>query len=198
MANIELIENQLIYLRECLKPFQIFTDAEWTIFSSGLQHQVLKKKELLCNIGDVYQSMAFVTKGAFRHFFEKEGEIITKYFNFKGEMAISYTSFITGKSSYVGVEAIDNTEILVLSKNELETLSKHPILSFKMEQMRRKFAEYSVLCYDEQVESFLLKSPEERYFALLKSRGDIFQKVPQHYIANYLGITAESLSRIRN
>lgn len=71
-------------------------------------------------------------------------------------------------------------------------------MAFKIEQMRRRIAEYYILCYEDRIGSFLFQNPEERYLALLNSGGAIFQKIPQHYIADYLGVTAVSLSRIRN
>jgi ribosomal protein L10 len=64
--------------------------------------------------------------------------------------------------------------------------------------MGRLMAEYIVTCYEDRTNSFITHTPEERYLKLLETGKEILQKVPQHYIANYLGITAVSLSRIRN
>jgi hypothetical protein len=66
-----------------------------------------------------------------------------------------------------------------------------------MERFGRMIAEYLICCYEERVLSFLSQSPEERYLHLLESQPAFLQKVPQHYLANYLGIPPVSLSRIR-
>jgi hypothetical protein len=58
-------------------------------------------------------------------------------------------------------------------------------------------AEYYLICYEERVSSFLTKTPEERYLDLLNTGREIIQRMPQHYIAHFLGITPVSLSRIR-
>jgi len=159
---------------------------------------MLKKKEILVHTGDVYQAMAFVHEGAVRFFTERGGEITTIYFSFKGELITSYNSFITGNPSSIGLEAIEKTFVLVLTQQSLAVLAVNPVMAFKIEQMRRRIAEYYILCYEDRTGSFLFQNPEERYLALLNSGGAIFQKIPQHYIADYLGVTAVSLSRIRN
>lgn len=192
------IENQFIYFRECLAQFQTFTDEEWALFSSAITSYTLKKKELLFNIGEVYQSMAFIFDGAVRYFIERDGALLTNYFSFKGEFASAYSSFISGRPSMVGLAAIENTQLLLISKKSFEAFSEIPAIALKTEQMRRRIAEHYILCYEERIGTFLLKSPEERYLSLLNSGGEVFQKIPQHYLANYLGITAVSLSRIRN
>jgi CRP-like cAMP-binding protein len=198
MKEDRLIVRQLQYFRECLLEYQTFTDQEWTLFSAAITYRTLKKKELLFNIGEVYQVMAFIFEGAVRYFIERDGEIMTNYFSFKGELITSYSSFISGKPSRVGIGAIDTTQLLIIPKEHFDALSENPAIALKMEQMRRRIAEYYILCYEERIGSFLLESPEERYLSLLHSGGEIFKRIPQHYIANYLGITPVSLSRIRN
>ncbi|MNL63070.1 hypothetical protein D3C87_1871610 [compost metagenome] len=66
-----------------------------------------------------------------------------------------------------------------------------------MERFGRLVAEHYICCYEDRISSFILDTPEERYLKMLKTDPDIMQRVPQHYVANYLGITPVSLSRIR-
>ena len=71
------------------------------------------------------------------------------------------------------------------------------MLAYKMERFGRLVAEYYLCCYEDRVASFVTQTPEERYLQLLSTGREILQRMPQHYIANFLGITPVSLSRIR-
>jgi CRP-like cAMP-binding protein len=95
------------------------------------------------------------------------------------------------------IQAIEDTELVSLSFDSLQQLYNHKLLSYKMERFGRLIAEYLICCYDDRLNSFIIQSPEERYLDLLSSRPDIIQRIPQHHIANFLGITPVSLSRIR-
>jgi hypothetical protein len=76
-------------------------------------------------------------------------------------------------------------------------LLENPLSGPKMERFGRLVAEYLICCYEERVVSFVTQKPEERYRQLLLKQPDLLQRIPQHYVANYLGITPVSLSRIR-
>ena len=73
----------------------------------------------------------------------------------------------------------------------------NPLLAYKMERFGRLVSEHYLICYEDRVSSFITKSPEERYLDLLNTGMEILQRMPQHYIAHFLGITPVSLSRIR-
>jgi CRP-like cAMP-binding protein len=79
----------------------------------------------------------------------------------------------------------------------MQQLYTHPVLAYKMERFGRLVAEFYLLCYEERIASFITQTPEERYSKLLETGREILQRIPQHYIANFLGITPVSLSRIR-
>jgi CRP-like cAMP-binding protein len=71
------------------------------------------------------------------------------------------------------------------------------VVAPKMERFGRMVAEYLICCYEDRLVSFITQTPEERYRQLLQMQPDLLQRIPQHYVANYLGITPVSLSRIR-
>jgi len=79
----------------------------------------------------------------------------------------------------------------------MEQMLQNPLLAYKMERFGRLIAEHYLCCYEDRIASFITQSPEERYLQLLQTGKDILQRMPQHYIANFLGITPVSLSRIR-
>ena len=79
----------------------------------------------------------------------------------------------------------------------MDDMLNNPMLAYKMERFGRMIGEHYLCCYEDRVVSFLTQSPEERYLQLLNTGREILQRMPQHYIAHFLGITPVSLSRIR-
>jgi hypothetical protein len=70
-------------------------------------------------------------------------------------------------------------------------------LAYKIERFGRLIAEYYLCCYEDRVSAFITQTPEERYLKLMENGREILLRIPQHYVANFLGITPVSLSRIR-
>jgi CRP-like cAMP-binding protein len=138
-----------------------------------------------------------VVKGAVRYFHVKDGEEITGYFSFEDEMLSSYKSFLTRQPGLFYIQALEDSQIVTLSHNALQEVCANQIMSFKMERFGRLMAEHYLICYEDRVASFITQTPEERYHKLLETGGEVMQRIPQHYIANFLGITPVSLSRIR-
>jgi CRP-like cAMP-binding protein len=94
----------------------------------------------------------------------------------------------------LNIEALEKTTLLVLAKTDLEKLF---IEIPKFERFGRLIAENAFLGLQQRTEMYVNQSPEQRYLKLMNDRPNIFQRVPQHYIASYLGIKPPSLSRIR-
>ncbi|MEO5564781.1 MAG: Crp/Fnr family transcriptional regulator [Chitinophagaceae bacterium] len=188
---------QIQQFRSQMKKFADFTDNEWGIFVEHLYLKTLKKKELFISSNQVCNEIGFISTGSFRFYFIKDGIEISNYFCFQNELIASYRSFLTRTPSGIHISAMENAYLICFSHNSLQILLKNEQVAFKMEHFGRKVAEYLICCYEERVMSFITQTPEERYLQLLDSQPDFLQKVPQHYLANYLGITAVSLSRIR-
>lgn len=190
-------ENELFVFRNYLKSFVSFSDEEWTVFSERLYLKHLKKKDLFVESGHICKEVGFILTGSLRYLHVKDGAEITAYFSFENDLASSYKSFLTQKASLVSVEATENTELIVFSYSDYKILLHDSRVMLRMEQFGRMVAEALICCYEDRVFSFVTQTPEERYLQLLKSGKDILNRIPQHYIANYLGITPVSLSRIR-
>jgi len=173
------------------------TDDEWNILSACLEVISLKKKKNFAEPGKVCNHIGLVVKGAVRYFHVKDGEEITGYFSFEDEMLSSYKSFLTRQPGLFYIQALDDSQIVTLSYKALQEVCANQIMSFKMERFGRLMAEHYLICYEDRVASFITQTPEERYHKLLETGGEVMQRIPQHYIANYLGITPVSLSRIR-
>lgn len=188
---------QLQVFRKYLEPFALLDEEEWQIFSGHLYLKSLSKKGRFIAHDKVCNEVGFILRGSFRFYFVKDGVEISNYFCFQNEFISSYRSFLKNEPSLITIEAMEESTLICFSKASLATLLSEPRVMLKMERFGRKIAEYLICCYEERVVSFVTQTPEEHYRALLKSGHDFMQKIPQHYLANYLGITAVSLSRIR-
>ncbi|MDQ4139590.1 MAG: Crp/Fnr family transcriptional regulator [Bacteroidota bacterium] len=192
-----LTPEMLHIYRQHLETFVSFTDEEWAIFAEHLYLRNIKKREAFVSGGKVCHEVGFIFSGSFRFFLEKEGIEISNYFCFENELVSSYKSFLKDEPSVMNIEAMEDSVVICFSKKALLQLSVNPKISFKIEHFGRLVAEYLVCCYEDRVVSFVIQTPEERYRQLLHQQPDLLQRIPQHYVANFLGITPVSLSRIR-
>lgn len=192
-----LSRQHLSLYREFLKKFISFTDEEWEIFSEHLYGKNLKKKECFTKAGEICNEVGFIAEGSVRYYYIKDGAEITGYFSLENDLISAYKSFLTCTPASSYIEALENTTLIIFSKEGLQTLLADDRINIKIERFGRLIAEYYLICYEDRVTSFVTQTPEERYLQLLKDHRNIIKRIPQHYIANFLGITPVSLSRIR-
>ena len=189
--------SQLAAFRKQLSAFVDFSDDEWELFAQPLYLRRIQKKEPFISAGNVCSEIGFVLSGSLRFFFVKDGLEISSYFCFGHDLVSSYGSFLKRQPSAMGIEAMEETLLIILSNDALTQLMLDDRLILKLERMGRRIAEYLICCYEERVSSFVTQSAEERYAYLLAHTPDLLQRIPQHQIAAYLGVTPVSLSRIR-
>lgn len=187
----------LVTFRKALEKFIEFNEAEWIVFTQHLTFSTLKKKQYFAEYDKVCDKVAFIVTGSVRYFHMKDGMDITGYFSFENELVSSYKSYLTRQPSLTYIQALEDTRLINISRTDMEQMLNNPLLAYKMERFGRLVAEYYLCCYEDRVASFITQSPEERYLQLLSTGKEILQRMPQHYIANFLGITPVSLSRIR-
>ncbi len=183
--------------RDQLKQYVEFNEAEWILFTQHLGFSNLKKKQNFAQDGKVCDRVGFILKGSVRYFNIKDGQEITGYFSFENEFLSSYKSYLTGLPGRVYIQALEDTRLITFTREDMDQMLANPMLAYKMERFGRLIAEHYLICYEDRVTAFVTQTPEERYIELLSSGGDTLQRMPQHYVANYLGITPVSLSRIR-
>jgi CRP-like cAMP-binding protein len=188
---------ELAQYRSHLKKFVVFTDEEWEVFTPHLYRRSIPKKEVIISGDKTCNEIGFILKGACRFYLVKDGVEISNYFCFQNELISSYGSFLKRQPGGITIEAMEDTDLICLSYASLQTLIADERIMYKMERFGRMVAEYLILCYEERVLSFLTQSPEQRYLQLLEQQPAFLQLIPQHYLANYLGVTPVSLSRIR-
>jgi CRP-like cAMP-binding protein len=190
------IEESYLLLKNYIKNFSAITDADWELLLPHLTIKTLRKNELFITEGKKAVGLGFVLQGMLRQYYTKEGEEKTTYFFFENNLMGAYISCITGKPSLISIEALTDVSYISFRYKILQQLFEQ---SMAWQKFGRLVAEYLTIGLEERMVSLLLQSPEERYLDLLNSnKKKIMERVPQHYIANYLGITAVSMSRIRS
>jgi CRP-like cAMP-binding protein len=183
--------------RSQLEKLVVFTDEEWQLFHQHLQYKTIKKKTFLIEAGQVCNEVGFIISGSVRLYTVKDGEEITGYFCLDHEFISSYKSFLTRQPSITYIQALENTQLITFTHAGLQEMLKNEKLAYKMERFGRLIAEQLICCFEDRMAAFIIQTPEERYLQLLNSGTIIMQRIPQHYIAQFLGITPVSLSRIR-
>ena len=155
----------------------------------------LRKKQYLLQEGDVSRYIAFVEKGTLRSYTvdEKGSEHIIQ-FAFEGWWISDQYSFLTGEPSTYNIDALEDSELLLLTRqSEEQLLEKLP----QFEKYFRLLIQNSLISMQRRLAGSLTLSAEQRYQKLTQSCPSIPQRVPQHMMASFLGITPETLSRIR-
>lgn len=182
MSNQNLFLKQMGFSEEVQKHFANF----------GKEHAI-KKGQLLLKQGVICNFIGIVIEGLFKIYHELDGKEMSIGLRYEGFIT-EYSSFITQLPSEVNIVAFSDCKIIYLSKEEIETF-----FSFNMETQKfgRSIAENQMVMNQNMLFSILYDTAEQRYNKLIKQYPKLFQLFPLKDIANCIGITPETLSRIR-
>ncbi|MCU7495902.1 MAG: Crp/Fnr family transcriptional regulator [Ignavibacteria bacterium] len=168
--------------------------SNWDKYSCFFREEKISAGTVLLSEGSVANTMYLIKKGCLRIWFNKDGKDITLQFFFEGEAVSSIESFLSGKPSEFTIESIEASELVAVSKSAFQEMV-HSVPSFggfMQEYLVKRLIHYAGLFL-----SRIRDNPVERYEDLIKTNPQVVQRIPQHFIASYLGITPVSLSRIR-
>ncbi|WP_239106926.1 MULTISPECIES: Crp/Fnr family transcriptional regulator [Flavobacterium] len=185
-------KNQLL---EYLKQYNLFTDSEINEFISLATISTIKKGDFFIKQDEICTTLSFVNFGIFRSFYySNNDEEITYCFTFPNSLLVAYSSFITQNKSEENLQALTDSEIISISKKELENLaeSNNKWLNFLKIIAEKEYVELEKWIFNHQK-----SNAQKRYVDLINNYPQFVQQIPLHYIASYLGITQRHLSRIR-
>lgn len=154
----------------------------------------ISKGNYVLKHGEICKHIYYVNKGFVRIFYFKNGKNITEWFANEKQYFFSITSYFNEIPSNLVIEAIEDSEIILLSKTGLEQLRKTNI---EIANLLIKFFSRSLILSQQRMESIQFETAKQRYTKLLEDQPEILNKVPLQFIATFLGITQETLSRIR-
>lgn len=168
---------------------------EAQLFLQEKTNKVTKVKGTdLVKIGQVSHAIFFICKGSARIWYYKDGNDITDYFGFENQLIGGTASFFVGTPSTKGIQLTENSEIIVLKRNDLEAMYE---LFPETEKIVRLLITYFFLELQQRIENLQFCTAEQRYEILLQTYPNILNRIPLKFIASFLGITQVSLSRIR-
>ncbi len=181
-------------LIQFLSKFNAFTQSEAEELASLLNVKEIKKDTLIVRQGEICTQCFFVLKGCLRQFINNDGNEKTIAFYTEEEAVNFFTSITHQKPSESSLNTIEDSVVLIGDPGkDQELFAKFPVL----EKITKQMIEQDFGKTQDAFAVFMTSSPEERYLNVLNQRPDLIQRVPQHQLASYLGITPESLSRIR-
>lgn len=169
---------------------------ELDLFVSNFHHKTILKKHFYLRAGQICNAKAYLNKGCIRNFVvDEKGHERILFFAFEDWWVGDFESYYSGQSGTNYVQALEDCELLIISKDKFE----------KLEEQIPKLKQWYVIkmvpasiASKKRFEELKTLTPEERYIALLEKQPFIFQRVPLQYIAAYLNIEPQSLSRMRN
>ncbi|PWK26487.1 CRP-like cAMP-binding protein [Arcicella aurantiaca] len=154
----------------------------------------VKKGKILHKAGEICTTMYFVKKGVLRGFVNDENREITTWITADGELVSAICSFILQIPTHENIQTLEDCELVALSQPDLERLYlKHPSFNITV----RKLIEIYYMHAEHRAYIVRLKKAEQKYQLFLKHYGHLANRVPVKHIASFLGITLETLSRLR-
>ncbi len=171
------------------------TDQEFKLCTTFFTPRTLRKKQFLVQEGEPGRYVAFVTRGCLRNYtIDDKGEEHVIEFAIEDWWASDLHSFLTGKPATFNIDALEDSRLLLLDYESREKLLQAVP---KMERFFRLLQEAHYVATHWRINESLSKDADERYLDFLKTYPELVRRIPQKHIASFLGITPQSLSRIR-
>lgn len=172
------------------------SEEEFAIAKTLFIPKKLRKKRFLLQDGDPCKYTIFVEKGLLRSFtIDEKGNEHILQFSMQGWWAADLYSFLTGEPSKYNIQALEDSELLLITQPSWDQLLEE-VPAF--ERYFRILIQNNLIATQRRLMVTFSETAEEKYLRLLNDFPDIIQQVPQHMIASYIGITRETLSRIRS
>lgn len=184
------IEN----IRKYFNEFVSISDADWDVFSSKLSRVEFPKKSLILEIGKRERFLSFIEKGIIRFNIPKPDHDFTFAFAFENTFVSGYDAFLTQTPSLYNIEAITDCVLWQITYEDLEAVYNNTSIG---NRIGRKVAEGLYLRKMKREMSLLEDTAKKRYLDLMNEQPLLIQYIPQKYLASYIGIRPQSLSRIR-
>ncbi|MEJ5144397.1 Crp/Fnr family transcriptional regulator [Sphingobacterium sp. MYb388] len=173
-----------------------FSETDIAIIKSKFTQHKFKQKEYILEEGQVSTHLHFIAIGLVRIFYVKDGKEITSYLSSDNGFVSSYSSFINQSKSYEYIQCLEKSQTLAITYKDMQELYEAVP---QWERIGRFFSEQNVLCLADRLLKLQSILAKEKYLEFLKTSSEkIVQRTPLIHIASYLGITPESLSRIRS
>ncbi|MFM6935911.1 MAG: Crp/Fnr family transcriptional regulator [Flavobacteriales bacterium] len=183
-------------LKQAMQTMINISNEEFDHFSDACQVNILKKNDVLCSPLTIPNEIFFIKEGLIRVFInDDKGDQHTIHFALENQFIADYSNYILKKPGVYTLQAIEASELISIPRSAIEWGYANLKDGNKM---GRLIAEYYFMYQDDRINSRYIKTPKERYLEIDSIFPNIHQRVPQHMIASYLGITPIHLSRLKS
>ncbi|MBN1881891.1 MAG: Crp/Fnr family transcriptional regulator [Deltaproteobacteria bacterium] len=186
-------ESRKLFVLSVLEEYADIPEAEWRKLADRLESLTLEKNGFFVRQGDLPDRMGVIFNGIFRVFcITESGDEKILSFRMKGQFLSAYSPFVENRESWYSIQALTDAELICVPLEDMKKLSDPCWEKVVKEYMVRLFIEK-----EDRERSFLTEDARTRYERFRESYPELEEILPQYYIAEYLGISPVSLSRIR-
>ena len=191
----DLYNNVRDIARELARKYSTMTHEELDILQSVLVPMKFAKGEMILKEGEVCKNIYYVEKGLVRQFYFKNGKEVTEHMAVEGNIIMCIESLFREEPTRLQVEALEPTIIYALPKARLEEVALHNV---NIQILYRKILEESLILSQVHADLVRFESAQDRYRKMCKLQQQVTLRAPLVYIASYLQMTPETLSRVRS
>lgn len=181
--------------RELARRYSTMAHDELDILESILVPMKFARGEKVVESGDVSDAIYYVERGMIREFYFKNNKSVTEYLAADGTIVMSIESLFREEPSKLVIEALEPTIVYALPKKRLEEVALHNV---NIQILYRKILEESLIISQRRADLLRFESAKDRYLKLCKLNPKVIMKAPLVYVASYLQMTPETLSRVRS
>ncbi len=180
--------------RELARKYSTMTHEELDLLESVLVPMKFAKGEMILSEGQICRNIMYVAKGLVRQFYFKNDKELTEHLSVEGGIVMCIESLFREEPTQLQAEALEPTLIYALPKQKLEEVALHNV---NMQILYRKILEESLILSQVHADLVRFESAQDRYKKLCKLMPQVVMRAPLIYVANYLQMTPETLSRVR-
>ena len=180
--------------RELARRYSTMTHDELDALESILVPMKFAKGEMILKEGDICKNIYFIDHGLIRQYYHKKGKEVTEHLGEDHTIFMCIESLFKEEPTRLQVEALEQTVVYAMPKQKLEQIALHNV---NIQMMYRKILEESLIISQIHADLMRFESAQERYKMLCKQNPQVAMRAPLVYIANYLQMTPETLSRVR-
>ena len=192
MANISVTSRDVA--RELARRYSTMTHEELDLLESILVPMKFLKNEMILREGETCTNIYWVVKGLVRQFYYKNGKEVTEYMATENSIVMCIESLFLEQPTHLQIKAIEPSILIAIPKADLEAVA---MKSVNIQILYRKILEESLILSQIHADMLRFESAQDRYHKLIKRQPQLVLRAPLVYIASYLQMTPETLSRVR-
>lgn len=183
-------------IKQYFNQYSFLNKSDLKLLFSLMRIRHIAKGEIIVTQGELNRSVFIILSGLFRTYtINSKSEEITVLLSHEGMSTGSFESILLNRTSNENIQAIEDSFVLIFDTHNIEeTIFRHPgLITLQNRMLKTQLANAA-----ERIQFFVMNSPEERFKIFKKENPRLLERVPQKYLASYLGMTAVSLSRIKS